>query len=87
MNIYIIGSLTCCDKIYEMYNVYSKRYNTRYVYELNNKMLENAIKKCYDNIEWCDIVIAVSKDNKLYGDGVKYELEYARRLNKNIIYK
>lgn len=43
------------------------------------------ISQCYNNIEWANVIIVIKKEDGTIGDGVSYEMEYARRLNKKII--
>ena len=40
--------------------------------------------ECFDRIESADVIVAVKKPNNTFGEGVTYELEYAKRLNRNI---
>lgn len=86
-NIYIIGSLSQQEKIEKigkclMNNIYG---SVRYVKKENDLSFNECISQCYDNIEWADDVIVVKKEDGTIGDGVCYEMEYARRLNKEIV--
>lgn len=54
-----------------------------------NKEIEDvgyAIYEALNNIEWCDILYVVKKNNGELGHGTIYEIEYARRLRKEILY-
>ena len=56
---------------------------------INSKEIEDfncAIHEVFDNIEWCDRVYVVRKNNGEIGHGTTYEIEYARRLGKEIYY-
>lgn len=86
-NIYIIGSLSQQDKIEKigkclMNNIYG---SVRYVKKESDLSFNECISQCFDNIEWTDVVIVVKKEDGTIGDGVCYEMEYARRLNKEIV--
>lgn len=86
-NIYIIGSLSQQDKIEKigkclMNNIYG---SVRYVKKESDLSFNECISQCFDNVEWTDVVIVVKKEDGTIGDGVCYEMEYARRLNKEIL--
>ena len=86
-NIYIIGSLSQQEKIEKLGKCLMNNIDgsVRYVKKENDLSFNECISQCYDNIEWADDVIVVKKENGTIGDGVSYEMEYARRLNKKII--
>lgn len=41
---------------------------------------------CYENIEWCDVVYIMRKENGEIGNGVTYEKVYAEKYHKEIIF-
>lgn len=86
-NIYIIGSLSQQEKIEKIGKCLMNNIDgsVRYVKKENDLSFNECISQCYDNIEWADDVIVVKKENGTIGDGVCYEMEYARRLNKKIV--
>ncbi len=43
------------------------------------------IEKCFYYIEKADIVFAVSKPDYTFGDGVMYEMEYAKRIGEKVV--
>ena len=85
MNVYIIGSLTMLDTINIIANLLnSKELNVRYV-KKETKDFKQCVSDCYDNIEQADIIYAVKKKDGTIGNDVTYELEYAKRLKKQIV--
>lgn len=86
--IFIIGSLSQADKIAETAAYYAGDiYDVRYVRKEPEKTFEELVTQAFDNIEWADIVMVVCKDDGVIGNGTTYEVEYAKRLKKQIIYK
>lgn len=49
-----------------------------------NKPLDELISECFDKIKDADIVYVVRKKDWTIGNGTLYEMEYARRLGKEI---
>lgn len=47
--------------------------------------LQTLISKSYKNIQWCDVLIAITNDTGDLGEGVMYEVEFAKTLEKKII--
>lgn len=52
----------------------------------SDKIFSECVSTCFDNIEWADSIYVVLKPDGTIGQGVTYELEYAKRLNKKIRY-
>ncbi len=50
------------------------------------KSTKTAIICCSFSFEWADSIYAVRKPDGTIGQGVTYESEYAKRLNKEIQY-
>ena len=88
MKIYVIGSLTQHREI----RLIASTLNTidgndvRFVKRHDELSLENCINMCYENIEWCDVVYILRKENGTLGNGVTYEKVYAEKFHKEIIY-
>lgn len=88
-NCFVIGSLKQQKDIKTIADCYKKTYkNVSYVIADPSKSITEHIKNAFDKIEFADVVVAVKKPNNTFGEGVTYELEYARRLHKSIhVYK
>lgn len=84
--VFVIGSLKQQEDIERISAGYKKTYkNVLFVSADPSKSIAEHIKECFDRIESADAIVAVKKPNNTFGDGVSYELEYAKRLNKTII--
>lgn len=84
-NLYIIGSLSQANQIKRV-ACSIKGADVRYVQSESDKTFSECVSTCFDNIEWADIIYVVLKPDGTVGQGVTYELEYAKRLNKEIQY-
>ena len=84
-SIYIIGSLSQANQIKKVADSI-KDADVRYVQPEPDKTFNECVSTCFDNIEWADSIYAVLKPDGTIGQGVTYELEYAKRLNKEIQY-
>lgn len=83
--VFVIGSLKQQEDIERIASGYKKTYkNVLFVSADPSKSITEHIKNAFDKIESADVVVAVKKPNNTFGEGVTYELEYARRLNKTI---
>jgi len=82
--IYIIGSLSQADKIESTakYYIGTGRYDVRYVKPEPEKNLMTLIEKCFKNILWSDRVYVVPKSDGTFGDGVSYEIAFAKMIGK-----
>lgn len=89
MNIYIIGSLSQKEVIEKTAEMYKEMGNDVKYVQPENKSLSEAINDCLKIIEnWAHLVVAVPK--QIYpeitlGDGVTYEIEYARHLGTPVV--
>lgn len=84
VNVVILGSISNIVEIHEMADIVKRSVYTN-VWNPEpqpNVELKTLIRECFDQIRMADIVYAVSKKNGSIGDGVSYELEYARSLGK-----
>ena len=88
MKIYVIGSLTQHREIRLIASVLNtiEENEVRFVKRQAEFSLETCIKMCYENIEWCDVVYILRKENGELGNGVTYEKVYAEKCHKEIIY-
>ena len=84
--VFVIGSLKQQEDIEIIAAGYKETYkNVLFVSADPSKSIAEHIKECFDRIESADVVVAIKKPNNTFGEGVTYELEYAKRLNKTII--
>ena len=83
-NIYIIGSLSQADEIKDIANRLLDFGNIRYVKPEPDKTFAKCVQTCFDNIEWANIIHVITKPDGSLGEGVTYEVEYAKRLCKTI---
>ena len=66
------------------YNVLQCTYNDSNI-ELNTKMLENLKEAHFKKIDLCDMIYVVDIDGYI-GASVKKEIEYAKKLEKEIVF-
>lgn len=90
MKIFVIGSMINSKEIEfsaRALNTVGGNY-ARYEQPIHEEIedISCAIHKAFDNIEWCDSVYVVRKNNGELGNGTIYEIEYASRLGKEICY-
>lgn len=90
MKIFVIGSMINSKEI-----EFSARalntidgYIVRYAKPIDEEIddISYAISQAFNNIEWCDSLYVIKKNNGELGHGTIYEIEYARRLKKEIFY-
>lgn len=53
--------------------------------KINNEQLQNLKEEHFKRIELSDSILVIDKDNYI-GESTKLEIEYAKSLNKEIIY-
>lgn len=87
MKIYVIGSLSQEREITLIANALStiKDNEVRQVKFCKELSLEECINRCYKNIDWCDAVFILRKENGKLGNGTTYEKVYAEKQRKEII--
>ena len=86
--VFIIGSMQQEEKIkYVAENIEKLQYaEVKYVKPQPSKPFLKIVSEVFDNIEESDTIIVVKKPDGSVGYGVTYEVEYARRLRKKIIF-
>lgn len=88
MKCYILGSLSR-EKEMEKLKNYLSNLSTCVIICVekdDNAPYNELISKCFDNIVWADIIIVFkNKDNEL-GLSSMYEVEFAKRMGKVILY-
>lgn len=85
MKIFIIGSIKQANQIKECAEqlIKFKGYEVKYV-KPSDKSLRKLILECYLNILWCDKLLVMPKNDGTYGDGVTYEMLYAKIVGKEV---
>lgn len=85
MNIYIIGSMSNYDKIQEAVQCFERQGQQPRYAQPSTDNLPTCIERCYTNIDWANVVIAVPKDDGTFGNGTTYEIAYAKHIGKYVI--
>lgn len=52
-----------------------------------NRDIQDIIAECFDKIDCCDFVYVIHKYDGTIGNGVSYEMEYAKRKGKKILHR
>lgn len=85
MRIYVIGSLSCLDRIESIANHYKKfGHEVDHVEKAPNIPFEKLVENCYARINMADKIVAVTKKDGSIGKATTYEIAFARFLGKNI---
>ena len=86
MKIYVTGSLTQVREIMLIANVLLRATDNevRVVKSRKELKLEDYIMLRYENIDWCDVIYILGKENGELCDGVVYEKAYAEKQHKKI---
>lgn len=86
IKVYIIGSLSQESQIKKFAKKLSSIGNdVKYVFSQPDKDFQDLVTECFDYIEWADKIYAILKNDGSIGKGTAYEIEYAKRLKKQII--
>ena len=85
MNIYIIGSMSNYDKIKKVVDCLERQGQQPRYAQPSTDDLPTCIERCYTNIDWANVIIAVPKDDGTFGNGVTYEIAYAKHIGKKVI--
>lgn len=84
--VFIIGSLSQENDISQFAQSLMDEYDVKFVRKQPNKSFTVLVKEAFDNILEADILYVILKPNGMMGDGTTYEVEYAKRLGKEIHY-
>ena len=86
MKIYVTGSLTQVREIMLIASVLLRATDNevRVVKSRKELKLEDYIMLRYENIDWCDVIYILGKENGELCDGVVYEKAYAEKQHKEI---
>lgn len=86
LKVYVIGSMTCADKIEETAQMYRDfGHSVKYAYPRPEVCLDILIMESFQNIAESNLVVAVAKEDKTYGTGTLYEMGFAQFLSKPIV--
>lgn len=84
-NIYVIGSLTHDEQIKEVADYYTSLGNdVDYVKKQPEVPFKKLVEDCFDKIEKADEVIVIPKDDGSIGEGVTYEITFAKRVGTKV---
>lgn len=85
---YVIGSISQIEDINKLASELNSKYEKVFsVTKEETKSIDQLISECFDKIEKSDDIYIVMKEDRSIGTGCLYELEYARRLDKNIFFQ
>ncbi len=86
-DVYIIGTLSRFDEIQKAALHYlNMGYSVAAVRPQPNRTKEGLILECFKNIDGCKLtVVAVPREDGTLGDGVQYEIAYAKKCGKRVI--
>lgn len=82
---YIIGSISQEKEIKRFAKEYSNMgFKVEYVKSEPDKSFPDLIHQCYNNILKASIIIAFTKPDGTFGDGVWYEIIFAKMFNRKV---
>lgn len=86
MRVFVIGSLSCADRIKSIAEYFSDELGdeVEYVKKQSQKTSETLVEETFDSISKADRIVAVRKDDGSFGEGTIYELAFAKFLGKQI---
>lgn len=86
MFVYIIGTLSRPDAIKEAALHYlNLGYSVAMVRSCPDISKEDLIIECFNKIDNCMFVVAVPHEDGEYGDGMQYEIAYAKKIGKHVV--
>lgn len=83
---FVIGSLSQEKEIEKIAFSLMDKYYVYFVSKQYNKSFDVLVKEAFDNILISDVIFVLLKPDATIGQGVTYEIEYAKRLGKKIEY-
>lgn len=86
MRVFIIGSLSCADRIRSVAEYFSKELGdeVEYVKKQPEKTFETLVEEVFTSISKADRIVAIRKDNGSFGEETIYELMFAKFLGKQV---
>lgn len=83
-----IGSMSCAKTIENTAKEYEQEgYCVQYVRPRPKEPIVSLIEDAFDMIDWAEIVIPIPKKDGSFGEGTLYEMAYAKRKGKIILYE
>ncbi len=85
MKIFVIGSLSCAERIKAIADMYLELGDdVEYVKKQPEKPFEDLVDKALESISKADRIVAVAKCDGTFGQGTTYEMAFAKFLGKDI---
>ena len=81
---FIIGSSQQEAEIQQLAADMQNKYKVNYITKQTDKSFEELVSYAFTNIENSDLIVAIKKPDNTIGQGTTYELEFAKRLRKQI---
>lgn len=81
---FIIGSSQQEAEIQQLAADMQNKYKVNYITKQTDKSFEELVSNTFTNIENADLIVALKKPDNTFGQGTTYELEFAKRLRKQI---
>ena len=81
---FIIGSSQQEAEIQQLAADMQNKYKVNYITKQTDKSFEELVSNAFTNIENADLIVALKKPDNTFGQGTTYELEFAKRLRKQI---
>lgn len=83
---FVIGSLSQEQEIEKIAFSLMDKYYVYFVSKQPNKSFDILVKEAFDTILISDVIFVLLKSDGTIGQGVTYEIEFAKRMNKKIEY-
>ena len=83
---FVIGSLSQEQEIEKIAFSLMDKYYVYFVSKQPNKSFDILVKEAFDTILIWDVIFVLLKPDGTIGQGVTYEIEFAKRMNKKIEY-
>ena len=83
---FVIGSLSQEQEIEKIAFSLMDKYYGYFVSKQPNKSFDILVKEAFDTILISDVIFVLLKPDGTIGQGVTYEIEFAKRMNKKIEY-
>lgn len=83
---FVIGSLSQEQEIKKIAFSLMDKYYVYFVSKQPNKSFDILVKEAFDTILISDVIFVLLKPDGTIGQGVTYEIEFAKRMNKKIEY-
>ena len=81
---FVIGSLSQEQEIEKIAFSLMDKYYVYFVSKQPNKSFDILVKEAFDTILISDVIFVLLKPDGTIGQGVTYEIEFAKRMNKKI---